>query len=138
TQCWVSNVRTFRIGNVQSWRLTYADAKSEVAIGFYKLVEAHGVGGMSAVSGSGMVSWLQGADALKNATNGGFGWAYAGGEYVTFHKAQRQCIAFIRNGPAVGGQANWILGAAFCREASSPIAISEVQFINDAVRVKDY
>jgi hypothetical protein len=47
TQCWASNVRTFRVGNIQSWRLTYTDSKSEVAIGLYRLVEAHGVGGMS-------------------------------------------------------------------------------------------
>ena len=131
-------MRTFRIGNVQSWRLTYADAKSEFAIGFYKLVEAHGIGGISAVSGSGIVGWLQGADALKNATTGGSAWAYAGGEYVTFRKSQRQCIAFVRNGPPVSGGINWILGAAFCRESSTPIPTNEVQFINDAVRVKDY
>ncbi len=37
-QCWTSNVRTFRIGNVQSWRLTYTDSKSELAIGLYRLV----------------------------------------------------------------------------------------------------
>ena len=56
-QCWTSNVRTFRIGNVQSWRLTYTDSKSEFAIGLYRLVAAHGVGGLSAVSGSSAVDW---------------------------------------------------------------------------------
>ena len=119
TQCWASNVRTFRVGNVQSWRLTYTDLKSEVAIGLYRLVEAHGVGGMSAVAGSTAIDWLRTADALKNVTTGGSGWtlngSQAGDHYVAFQKAQRQCIAFVRNGPAVGGQINWILGAAFCR-----------------------
>ena len=42
SQCWVSNVRNFRVGNVQAWRLLYSDSNSEVAVGFYKLVEAHG------------------------------------------------------------------------------------------------
>jgi hypothetical protein len=140
TQCWASNVRTFRVGNVQSWRLTYTDTKSEVAIGLYRLVEAHGVGGMSAVSGSTAIDWLRTADALKNVTAGGSGWtlngSQAGDHYVAFQKAQRQCIAFVRNGPAVGGQINWILGAAFCRESASPIPSSELQFIADAVQVR--
>src|SRR4029450_13947274 len=39
-KCWTSNVRTFRIGNVQSWRLTYTDSKSEFASGLYLLVRA--------------------------------------------------------------------------------------------------
>jgi hypothetical protein len=140
TQCWASNVRTFRVGNVQSWRLTYTDSKSEVAIGLYRLVEAHGVGGMSAVASSTVIDWLRTADALKNVTVGGSGWALngsqAGDHYVTFQKAQRQCIAFVRNGPAVNGQINWILGAAFCRESASPIPSSELQFIADAVQVR--
>jgi hypothetical protein len=140
TQCWASNVRTFRVGNVQSWRLTYTDSKSEVAIGLYRLVEAHGVGGMSAVAGSTAIDWLRTADALKNVTAGGSGWtlngSQAGDHYVAFQKAQRQCIAFVRNGPAVGGQINWILGAAFCRESASPIPSSELQFIADAVQVR--
>jgi len=140
TQCWASNVRTFRVGNVQSWRLTYTDTKSEVAIGLYRLVEAHGVGGMSAVAGSTAIDWLRTADALKNVTAGGSGWtlngSQAGDHYVTFQKAQRQCIAFVRNGPAVNGQINWILGAAFCRESASPIPSSELQFIADAVQVR--
>ncbi len=141
TQCWASNVRTFRVGNVQSWRLTYTDSKSEVAIGLYRLVEAHGVGGMSAVAGSTAIDWLRTADALKNVTAGGSGWtlngSQAGDHYVAFQKAQRQCIAFVRNGPAVNGQINWILGAAFCRESASPIPSSELQFIADAVQVRD-
>jgi hypothetical protein len=141
TQCWASNVRTFRVGNVQSWRLTYTDTKSEVAIGLYRLVEAHGVGGMSAVAGSTAIDWLRTADALKNVTAGGSGWTLNGSQggdhYVAFKKAQRQCIAFVRNGPAVGGQINWILGAAFCRESASPIPSSELQFIADAVQVRD-
>ena len=140
TQCWASNVRTFRVGNVQSWRLTYTDSKSEVAIGLYRLVEAHGVGGMSAVAGSTAIDWLRTADALKNVTAGGSGWtlngSQAGDHYVAFQKAQRQCIAFVRNGPAVNGQINWILGAAFCRESASPIPSSELQFIADAVQVR--
>jgi hypothetical protein len=141
TQCWASNVRTFRVGNVQSWRLTYTDSKSEVAIGLYRLVEAHGVGGMSAVAGSTAIDWLRTADALKNVTAGGSGWtlngSQAGDHYVAFQKAQRQCIAFVRNGPAVNGQINWILGAAFCRESASPIPSSELQFIADAVQVRE-
>jgi hypothetical protein len=137
SRCWVSNTRTFRIGNIQSWRLTYTDSRSEVAIGFYRLVEAHGVGGMSAVGGSGMISWLQTADALKNVTTGGSGWALVGSYYVTFRKAQRQCIAFVRNGPMVSGQINWILGATFCRESATPIPTNEAQFIADAVQVRD-
>ena len=141
TQCWASNVRTFRVGNVQSWRLTYTDSKSEVAIGLYRLVEAHGVGGMSAVAGATAIDWLRTADALKNVTVGGSGWtlngSQAGDHYVAFQKAQRQCIAFVRNGPAVNGQINWILGAAFCRESASPIPSSELQFIADAVQVRD-
>jgi hypothetical protein len=140
TQCWASNVRTFRVGNVQSWRLTYTDSKSEVAIGLYRLVDAHGVGGMSAVAGSTAIEWLRTADALKNVTAGGSGWtlngSQAGDHYVAFQKAQRQCIAFVRNGPAVNGQINWILGAAFCRESASPIPSIELQFIADAVQVR--
>lgn len=139
-QCWASNVRTFRVGNVQSWRLTYTDSKSEFAIGLYRLVEAHGVGGMSAVASSTAIEWLRTADALKNVTAGGGGWALSGSQggdhYVTFQKAQRQCIAFVRNGPAVNGQINWILGASFCRESASPIPRSELQFIADAVQVR--
>jgi hypothetical protein len=139
-QCWASNVRTFRVGNVQSWRLTYTDSKSEFAIGLYRLVEAHGIGGMSAVASSTAIDWLRTADALKNVTAGGGGWALSGSQagdhYVTFQKSQRQCIAFVRNGPAVNGQLNWILGAAFCRESASPIPSSELQFIADAVQVR--
>ena len=74
-RCWTSNVRTFRIGNVQSWRLTYTDSKSEFAIGLYRLVAAHGVGGLSPVASSGAVDWLRTADALKNVTTGAGGWA---------------------------------------------------------------
>jgi hypothetical protein len=139
-QCWASNVRTFRVGNVQSWRLTYTDSKSEFAIGLYRLVEAHGVGGMSAVASGTAIDWIRTADALKNVTAGGGGWALSGSQagdhYLTFQKAQRQCIAFVRNGPAVNGQINWILGAAFCRESASPIPNSELQFIADAVQVR--
>lgn len=140
-RCWTSNVRTFRIGNVQSWRLTYTDSKSEFAIGLYRLVEAHGVGGLSPVASSGAVDWLRSADALKNVTAGAGGWAYtssrSGDHYVTFQKAQRQCIGFVRNGLGTPGQLNWILGAAFCRESSSPIPRSEAEFVADAVTVRD-
>jgi hypothetical protein len=139
-QCWASNVRTFRVGNIQSWRLTYTDSKSEFAIGLYRLVEAHGVGGMSPVASSTAIDWIRTADALKNVSAGGGGWALSGSQggdhYVTFQKSQRQCIAFVRNGPAVNGQLNWILGAAFCRESASPIPSSELQFIADAVQVR--
>ena len=137
-QCWISNVRTFRVGNVQSWRLTYTDSKSEFAIGLYKLVEAHGAGEMSPVPpNSSMVEWIRTADALKNTTSGGTSWTSSAGEtgdrYVTFQKAQRHCIAFVRNGPAK----DWTLGAAFCRESASPIPTREAQFIADAVKVRE-
>jgi hypothetical protein len=140
-RCWTSNVRTFRIGNVQSWRLTYTDSKSEFAIGLYRLVAAHGVGGLSPVANSGAVEWLRTADALKNVTTGAGGWALtssrAGDHYVTFQKAQRQCIGFVRNGTGSPGQLNWILGAAFCRESATPIPTSEAEFVADAVKVRD-
>ena len=140
-RCWTSNVRTFRIGNVQSWRLTYTDSKSEFAIGLYRLVEAHGVGGLSPVASSGAVDWLRTADALKTVTAGAGGWAYtnsrSGDHYVTFQKPQRQCIGFVRNGSGTPGQLIWILGATFCRESSSPIPASEAEFVADAVKVRD-
>jgi hypothetical protein len=139
-RCLISNVRTFRVGTVQAWRLTFADSKSEFAIGFYKMIEAHGVGGMSPVSYSSMAEWVRTADALKNITSGGTGWASGGdasARYVTFQKAQRQCLAYVHNGPLVNGQVNWILGAAFCRDSASPIPFSEAQFIADAIRVRD-
>ena len=140
-RCWTSNVRTFRIGNVQSWRLTYTDSKSEFAIGLYRLVTAHGVGGLSPVASSGAADWLRTADALKNVTTGAGGWALtgsrAGDHYVTFQKAQRQCIGFVRNGSGTPGQLNWILGAAFCRESATPIPTSEAEFVADAVQVRD-
>jgi len=140
-RCWSSNVRTFRIGRVQSWRLTYADFKSEVAIGLYRLVEAHGVGGLSPVSSSNAVEWVRTADPLRNLTAGAGNWAYttnrAGDHYVTFSRAQRQCIGFIRNASGTPGQLNWILGAAFCRETATPIPLSEAEFIADAVNVRE-
>jgi hypothetical protein len=138
--CLISNVRTFRVGTVQAWRLTFADTKSEFAIGFYKMVEAHGYGGMSPVSYSNMAEWVRTADALKNITSGGTGWANGGdsnARYVTFQRGQRQCLAFVHNGPAVNGQVNWLLGAAFCRDSVAPIPFSEAQFIADAIRVRD-
>jgi hypothetical protein len=139
-KCLISNVRTFRVGTVQAWRLTFTDSKSEFAIGFYKMVEAHGIGGMSPVSSSNMADWVRTADALKHITSGGTGWATRGdssARYVTFQRAQRQCIAFVHNGPVVNGQVNWILGAAFCRDSASPIPFSEAQFIADAIKVRD-
>ncbi|MFO1159791.1 MAG: hypothetical protein U1E60_13200 [Reyranellaceae bacterium] len=137
SQCFVSNVRTFRIGNVQSWRLTYTDSKSEFAIGFYRLVEAHGVGGMSPVtSNSEIISWVRTADALKHVSAGGSNWSVTAGpsgeRYVTFQKGTRQCIGFVRNGPS----AAWTLGAVFCRESRTPVPTSEVQFIYDAIQVR--
>ena len=140
-RCWTSNIRTFRIGTVQSWRLTYTDSKSEFAIGLYQLVEAHGVGGLSPVSSSSAVEWVRTADALENVTAGAGNWAYtgsrAGDHYVTFSRAQRQCIGFIRNGSGTPGQLNWILGAAFCRESATPIPTSEAEFVADAVKVRE-
>lgn len=141
SQCWISNTRTFRIGTVQGWRLAYTDSKSEFSIGFYRIVNAHGVGGMSPVSASGAADWVRTADALKNVTAGASGWASSqnatGDRYVTYQKPQRQCIAFVRNGPITNGQVNWILGAAFCRESATPLSSNEAQFIADAVKVRD-
>ena len=136
-RCWISNMRSFRMGNVQSWRLLYADSKSESEVGLYSIVEARGSGGLPAVApGSSMIEWIRTADALKNVTAGGTGWAMSGGAarepYLTFQKAGRQCLAFVRNGP---GQ-RWLLGAAFCRDATSPIAASEAAFISDAIQVR--
>lgn len=141
SQCWTSNTRTFRIGTVQGWRHAYTDSKSEFSIGFYRIVNAHGVGGMSPVSASGAADWIRTADALKNVTAGASGWALSqnatGDRYVTYQKPQRQCIAFVRNGPITNGQVNWILGAAFCRESAAPLSTNEAQFIADAVKVRD-
>jgi hypothetical protein len=141
SQCWISNTRTFRIGTVQGWRLAYTDSKSEFSIGFYRIVNAHGVGGMSPVSASGAADWVRTADALKNVTAGATGWASSqnttGDRYVTYQKPQRQCIAFVRNGPITNGQVNWILGAAFCRESATPLSSTEAQFIADAVKVRE-
>ncbi len=137
-RCWVSNTRTFRVGNVQAWRLVFTDAKSEVAVGLYKLVEAHGVGGMSPATGAAIIDWLRTAEALKNVTSGASSWALAGGQYATFQKSNRQCIGYVRNGTLrSAGQVNWILGATFCRESPTPIPSSEVQFIEDAVQVRE-
>src|SRR5260370_12182813 len=74
TQCWASNVRTFRVGNVQSWRLTYTDSKSEAAIGLYRLVEGHGAGGVGARGGPTALTWPRRADPVKNSTLGASGW----------------------------------------------------------------
>jgi hypothetical protein len=136
-QCWVSNTRGFRIGNIRAWRLLFADSKSEVAVGLYKLVEPHGADGMSPAAGSAVIDWLRTADALKNVTAGASGWALSGGQYVTFQKPGRQCIGFVRNGPAVSGRIDWLLGATVCRESPTPIPPSEAQFLSDAVRVRD-
>ena len=69
------------------------------------------------------------------------GWALtgsrAGDHYVTFQKAQRRCIGFVRNGSGSPGQLNWILGAVFCRESATPIPTSEAEFVADAVKVRD-
>lgn len=141
SRCWISDVRTFRIGDVQSWRLTYTDTKSEVAVGLYRLVEAHGVGGLSPVSSSNAVEWVRTADPLKDITTGANRWAYtgsrAGDHYVTFSRGQQQCIGFIRNGSGTPGQLSWVLSAAFCRESASPLPMSEAEFIADAVRVRE-
>lgn len=137
TRCWTSNVRTFRIGSVQGWRLTYADAMSESEVGLYSLLDQRGSGGLPPVSaGSSMIDWIRTADALKDVTAGAAGWTPSGNDgrqpYVTFQKGQRQCLAFVRNGPAQ----KWILGAAFCRDSPSPIPASEAAFISDAIKVR--
>lgn len=135
-RCWISNVRSFRMGSVQSWRLLYSDAKSESEVGLYSIVEARGAGGLPPVAaGSGMIDWIRTADALKNVTAGGTGWAMSGDArqpYLTFQKSGRQCLAFVRNGPSQ----RWLLGAAFCREATSLIPASEATFISDAIQVR--
>jgi hypothetical protein len=38
--------------------MSFGDSQSESSIGFYKMVEAHGVGGMGPVSASTMVDWV--------------------------------------------------------------------------------
>jgi len=136
-QCWISNVRSFRMGSVQSWRLLYADSKSESEVGLYSIVAAHGADGLPSVApGSSMIDWIRTADALKNVTSGGTGWAMSSGEvrqpFLTFQKPGRQCLAFVRTGPAQ----RWLLGAAFCREATSPISANEAAFISDAIRMR--
>jgi hypothetical protein len=135
SNCAVSNTRAFRVGNVRVWRLLLSDGKSEGAVGLYKLVEAHGVGGMGSVSG--MVDWLRSAEALGTVTSGGSGWALNGNQYVSFQRPNRQCVGFMRTGPAPGGPVNWILGGAFCRESTTPIPPNEAQFIVNAVKVRD-
>ena len=115
----------------------YSDAKSEFAVGLYKLIEPHGTDGMNAVPSSGMINWLQSAEALKSVTAGATNWALASGGYATFRKAPRQCAGFVRDGRGVGGQIMWLLGAAFCRESDSPITTSEAQFVADSLKVKD-
>lgn len=134
--CAISNKRTFRIGTVQSWRLGFADEKSEFAIGLYNLIEPAAGSGMSPIAPSGMVAWIQAAEALKPVTSGGTGWALSGNRYVTFQKVRRQCVAFVRNAPVVNGQQRWILGAAFCREATAPIPTTEADFIADSIKVR--
>lgn len=137
TECSASNIRTFRNGKIQSWRLTFSDARSEIAVGLYRIVDAQGGGqgggGMSPVAGSSAINWLQAAEALKSVTSGGSNWALTSGGYVAFQKGQRQCVGFVRNAPA----ANWTLGGALCRDSQSPLAASEAQFIADAVKVRE-
>jgi hypothetical protein len=136
TNCWISNTRTFRIGTVQSWRLAFVDQKSEFAIGLYSLVQAHGSDGMSPVAAnSGMIDWIRASEALRTVATGGTGWAVSG-DHVTFQKPQRQCIGFVRNGPAYNGQQKWILGAAFCRESTAPLSDNEAAFIADTIKVR--
>src|SRR5262249_49305890 len=95
--CAVSNVRTFRVGNAQAWRMLYNHATSEAAVGLYRLVEAHGVGGMGPATNS-MVDWLRGADSLRSITAGAFGWIQ-NDQYVAFQRPNRQCVGFMRTGP---------------------------------------
>ena len=73
---------------------------------------------------------------VRTQKSGGTGWTLTANRFVTFQKAQRQCVAFVRNGPAINGQQKWILGAAFCRESASPIPDSEAQFVADSIKVR--
>jgi hypothetical protein len=135
SDCAVSNTRTFRVGSVRAWRLLLSDAKSEAAVGLYRLVEADGVGGMGSTSG--MVDWLRSAEALRTVTSSGSGWALNSNQYVSFQRPNRQCVGFMRTGPAPGGPVYWILGGAFCRESTTPIPPNEAQFVVNAVKVRD-
>jgi hypothetical protein len=133
--CAVSNTRSFRVGNARAWRMLYNDATSEAAVGLYRLIEAHGGGGMGPATSS-MADWLRGADSLRSVTAGAFGWTQSG-QYVAFQRPNQQCVGFMRTGPTPGGPVYWILGGAFCRISATPIPASEAQFLVNAVKVRD-
>jgi hypothetical protein len=133
--CSVSNMRSFRVGNARAWRMLYSDATSEAAVGLYRLVEAHGTGGMGPATSS-MADWLRNADSLRSVTAGAFGWTQTE-QYVAFQRPNRQCVGFMRTGPAPGGPVYWVLGGAFCRSATTPIPHGEAQFLVNAVKVRD-
>jgi hypothetical protein len=133
--CAVSNTRSFRVGNARAWRMLFSDATSEAAVGLYRLVEAHGVGGMGSVTSS-MVDWLRNADSLRSVTSGAFGWTQ-NDQYVAFQRPNRHCVGFMRTGPAPGGPVYWILGGALCRASPTSIPPAEAQFLVNAVNVRD-
>jgi len=64
-RCWISQARSFRIGAVRAWRLSFGDSNSESSIGFYKLVEAHGFGGCVGIGVSAFAGL--GNDAVNQA-----------------------------------------------------------------------
>jgi len=86
--CAVSNTRSFRVGNARAWRMLYTDPTSEAAVGLYRLIEAHGVGGMGPATQS-MADWLRGADSLRSVTAGAFGWVQ-NDQFVAFHELHRK------------------------------------------------
>jgi hypothetical protein len=133
--CAASNTRTFRVGIARAWRMLYSDATSEAAVGLYRLIEAHGVGGMGPATSS-MADWLRGADSLRSVTAGAFGWVQ-NDQYVAFQRPNRQCVGFMRTGPPGAGAVYWTLGGAFCRDSTTPIPPDEARFLVNAVKVRD-
>jgi hypothetical protein len=133
--CSVSNTRRFRVGNARAWRMLYSDATSEAAVGLYRLIEAHGVGGMGAATSS-VTNWLRNADALRSVTAGAFGWT-ENDQFVAFQRPNRHCVGFMRTGPTPGGTVYWILGGALCRASPTSIPPAEAKFLFDAVKVRD-
>jgi hypothetical protein len=132
--CSVSNTRSFRVGDARAWRMLYTDATSEAAVGLYRLVEAHGVGGMGPAT-SNVIDWLRNADSLRSVTEGAFGWVQ-NDQYVAFQRPNRQCVGFMRTGPPPSTVVYWILGGAFCRASATPIPAGEARFLVNAVKVR--
>jgi hypothetical protein len=133
--CAVSNIRSFRVGNARAWRMLYTDATSEAAVGLYRLIDAHGVGGMGPATSS-MADWLRSADSLRNVTAGAYGWTQ-NDQYVAFQRPNQQCVGFMRTGPPPGGVVYWTLGGAFCRNTTIPIPPTEARFLVNAIKVRD-